>query len=60
MTPRRRTHILALSLFAFASFVALPARAAIYVYSCIPNPRQETPPLPVGQWLPGTAALYVA
>jgi CHRD domain-containing protein/flagellar hook capping protein FlgD len=49
MTPRRRTHhILALSLLAFTSFAALPARAAVYVYSCILNPRQETPPLPVG------------
>jgi hypothetical protein len=49
MTPRRRTlDVLALSLFVAASFVALPARAAIYVYSCILNPRQETPPVAAG------------
>jgi hypothetical protein len=44
MTPRRRTlDVLALSLLVAASFVALPARAAVFVYSCVLSPIQESP-----------------
>ena len=49
MTIRRRTlSVFALALLAASSIAVLPARAAIYVYSCILNPRQETPPVAAG------------
>jgi hypothetical protein len=49
MSRRRRSlDVLALSLFVAVTLVALPARAAIFVYSCVLNPRQETPPVAAG------------
>src|SRR5690242_16617591 len=49
MTPRRRNAaVLTLCVFAATSLLALPAHAAIYIYSCILNPRQEVPPVAAG------------
>src|SRR5260221_6079771 len=49
MTPRRNPiTFLALTLSALAPLAVSPAHAAIHVYSCILNPRQETPPVAAG------------
>ncbi len=48
MFPRRILAMAALSLFAVSSLVVQPVRAAVYIYGCVLNPRQEVPPVAAG------------
>jgi hypothetical protein len=45
MFPRRILASAALSLFVVSSLAVQPAHAAVYVYGCVLNPRQEVPPV---------------
>ena len=48
MFPPRILASATLLLFAVSSLVVVPAHAVIYTYSCVLNPRQETPPVAAG------------